>query len=428
VVINRYWLFIILFIIIDLVFNTVRVSLMYTRITNLLSLRNKYPEEVDSTLNLLENQRLPAMLRISTVTIHFILAGLIMWALLESTAMQADSLRVILLFLGILLITILVEFFTQRFILKKPDLLAVRLTPVAQLMDYIFFPFSWLFTKILGSPAILRHGAGSVTEDEIKNWVETDQPEGGLEMGERKMIYSIFQFSDTLAREVMVPRIDVSAIDVDMSLPEALSMVVNSGHSRLPVYEETIDNVIGVLYAKDLLQLQLKKDNDASIRNRLRKAYFVPEAKKVDELLGEMQARGVHLAVVVDEYGGMAGLVTLEDIVEEIVGEIRDEYDDKEELLYQEVGTDEYLFHGRIDLDDFNEIVGTHMTKDVADTLGGIIYGEVGRVPVGGEEILIEGWVLTVEQVSGRRIRSVRVKKALTLPDDEAGSADTAQS
>ena len=143
----------------------------------------------------------------------------------------------------------------------------------------------------------------------------------------------------------------------------------------------------------------------------LRPAYFVPEAKKVDELLTELQTRRIHMAVVVDEYGGMAGLVTLEDIMEEIVGEIQDEYDQAEEMLYQKVGPEEYIFQGRIDLDDFNEITGSHLTKESADTLGGFIYGQMGRIPAGGESIEADGQVLTVELVSGRRIRKVRSRQ-----------------
>ncbi len=142
-------------------------------------------------------------------------------------------------------------------------------------------------------------------------------------------------------------------------------------------------------------------------------------------MLREMQARGVHIAIVIDEYGGMAGLVTLEDIVEEIVGEIRDEYDQSEEMVYQEISSDEYLFHGRIDLDDFNDLVGTELPTDNADTLGGFIYGKVGRVPVGGEVVGVDGWILTVEQVSGRRIRLVR---AMRKPSVNEGEEQTDES
>jgi CBS domain containing-hemolysin-like protein len=147
------------------------------------------------------------------------------------------------------------------------------------------------------------------------------------------------------------------------------------------------------------------------MRKFLRPAYFVPESKKVDELLAEMQAKGIHIAVVVDEYGGMAGLVTLEDIVEEIVGEIRDEYDQKEELLVQKVNEDEYLFKARVSLDDFNDALGTSVESDQTDTLGGILYGELGRVPAEGDSMRIEDWELIIEEVRGRRIGKIRACK-----------------
>jgi len=156
----------------------------------------------------------------------------------------------------------------------------------------------------------------------------------------------------------------------------------------------------------------------------VRPAYFVPESKKVDDLLAEMQSKRVHIAVVVDEYGGMAGLVTLEDIVEEIVGEIRDEYDQGEDILFQQISPDEMLFVGRTDLDDLNELLGTHLTKDLADTVGGYLYGTLGHVPVEGEQVSVEGWVLTVEMVTGRRIRRVRARRAQVEPAEEKETND----
>jgi CBS domain containing-hemolysin-like protein len=237
------------------------------------------------------------------------------------------------------------------------------------------------------------------------------------------MIYSIFHFGDTLTREIMVPRIDILALDVNTSQSDAIQAFLTSGHSRLPVYESTIDNVIGLLYAKDLLKTSPKQEVPVSLRELLRPAYFVPETKKVDELLAEMQSQRIHMGIVVDEYGGVAGLVTLEDIVEEIVGEIRDEYDTaSEEVLYQEVGQQEYIFQGRIDLDDFNEVMGSQLSKDEADTLAGYLYDQMGRVPQGGESILAGGLSFTIEQVSGRRIRRVRVCRV--LPSEEKQGND----
>jgi CBS domain containing-hemolysin-like protein len=271
----------------------------------------------------------------------------------------------------------------------------------------------------LGSSQTLQRQLGSVTEDELKEWVEMDQPEGGLEQGERKMIYSIFQFGETLCREIMIPRIEVLALEVKTPLGEAINSMVASGHSRVPVYEEVIDNVVGMLYAKDLLKVHTIPADKSGIRKFLRPAYFVPESKKVDELLAEMQAKGVHIAVVVDEYGGMAGLVTLEDIVEEIVGEIRDEYDQGEEIPILQVNPDEFVFLGRVSLDDFNETLSTHLETDQTDTLGGFFYGEMGRVPVEGDQLRFSDWLLTVEEVRGRRVGKVRALRVNSQAEEE---------
>jgi putative hemolysin len=222
------------------------------------------------------------------------------------------------------------------------------------------------------------------------------------------MIYSIFRLGDTLAREIMIPRIDVLALDAQTPLVEAVDTLLRTGYSRVPVYEETVDNVLGVLYTKDLLRVWREGNEISSLRSLLRPAYFVPEAKKVDELLAEMQLRRVHLAVVVDEYGGVAGVVTLEDIVEEIVGEIQDEYDQAEELPYQQLADGQYIFQGRVDLDDFNEVMSSYLPREEADTIGGFIYNRVGRVPAAGESLHIDNLLLVVEQVTGRRIRKVR--------------------
>jgi len=190
----------------------------------------------------------------------------------------------------------------------------------------------------------------------------------------------------------------------------------------VPVYEDRVDNIIGLLYAKDLISLwRAGKDHRESLRGVLRLPYFVPEAKKVDELFAEMQSRHVHMAIVVDEYGGVAGVVTLEDIVEEIFGEIQDEYDENEEQLYQMQEDGSYLFRGRIDLDDFNELMNSNLPVEEADTLGGFLYMRFGHIPTAGEQWKEDALCLTVEQVSGRRIRLVRAQQ---LPQDEKTDVD----
>jgi CBS domain containing-hemolysin-like protein len=210
-------------------------------------------------------------------------------------------------------------------------------------------------------------------------------------------------------------------------LPEAVDAFLKSGHSRVPVFEDTVDNILGLLYAKDLLRVWREGDQLDSLRSLLRRAYFVPEAKKVDELLTEMQRRRVHIAIVVDEYGGVAGLVTLEDIVEEILGEIRDEYDQAEELPYEALANGEYIFQGRIDLDDFNEVVASELPKEEADTLAGFIYSRLGRVPANGESLQAYNLLLIVEQVSGRRIQKVRVRNALASPTKDEKVSDVSE-
>jgi len=247
-----------------------------------------------------------------------------------------------------------------------------------------------------------------VTEDEIKTLLDTGEKEGVLEQDERQMIFSIFQFGDTLAREIMVPRIDMFALEVNTPINKAAEAVLQSGYSRVPVYEEKIDNILGLLYTKDMLKVWLEDNQYDSLRDLLRPANFIPESKKVDDLLAEMQDERIHIAIVADEYGGVAGLVTLEDIVEEIVGEIRDEYDQGEEALFQKINDAEYLFHGRIDLDDVNEMLGVSLPTEEADTLGGFIYNQLGRVPKAKENIQLNGLTLNIEQISGRRIQKVR--------------------
>jgi CBS domain containing-hemolysin-like protein len=267
---------------------------------------------------------------------------------------------------------------------------------------------------------------GTVTETELISMVEAGQEEGVLEQEEQKMIVSIFRLGDTLVREIMVPRIDVLALDVNTPIEEAMDALKRSGHSRVPVFKDSVDNILGLLYAKDLLGIWREGRREVFLSDHLRQAYFVPEAKKVDQLLAELQAKRIHMAIVVDEYGGVAGIVTLEDIVEEIVGEIRDEYDQAEELLFQAVSEDEYIFQGRIDLDDFNDIMGTELPNSEADTLSGLIYSRIGRVPTAGDNVLIKGLQLTVEQVSGQRIRKVRALRldASSTNGDNENHAD----
>jgi CBS domain containing-hemolysin-like protein len=415
---SSLWIVFAVLLFLDLLVISLRTGLVNARLPQLIEMRTQHPERsLESTLAIIEKISLRVALRFALESLRLLMAVTVYFLLAYYVAQPPFGIALGVIFLaGVIVLSI--EFAVEGRVRNHPETWLIGLTPLARALDFILRPFSAFFLALLGKPVVIERLAGTVTEDELKTWVESGESAGGLEQGERQMIYSIFHFGDTLCREIMVPRIDILALEVTTSVPDAIQALTASGHSRVPVYEESIDNVVGLLYAKDLLRASLDNEKPDSIRPFLRPAYFVPEAKKVDELLREMQERSIHMAVVVDEYGGMAGLVTLEDIVEEIVGEIRDEYDQAEERPFSKVSDDEYYFHGRIDLDDVDEVLGTHLVSDLADTLGGYIYGTIGRVPAGGEQVHIENWVLTVEQVSGRRIRKIHAIRAVN-PEEE---------
>ncbi|TMG63442.1 MAG: HlyC/CorC family transporter [Chloroflexi bacterium] len=257
-------------------------------------------------------------------------------------------------------------------------------------------------------------GLALVTEDEIKSLVETGQAQGVLQEREQRMITSIFAISEKPVHEVMVPRTDIVAIDVDTPPDEILKIITNIGHSRIPLYEGSPDNIIGILYVKDLFRRLARGEKDVQIRPYMRPAQFVPESKKIDQLLRDMQKDKIHIAIVVDEYGGTSGLVTIEDLVEEIVGEIRDEYDVEQEMVLP-VSESEALMDARVPFEDVRETFDLDLPPAEAapnyDTLGGFVVAQLGRFPKAGEAVEAGGARFVVESVEGRRIRRVRVVK-----------------
>ncbi len=409
---------IVFFVLLDVFFSMVRAALLNVRMPQLVDLGAEEPKKVKNTIELLDKPRLRAAFRLLVGFMHLCVAAAVA-GLLAALGTMPTTAGWVGVFSLVLIVLLTLEFLFERLPLRNPEKWALALTPMAKILDTVLSPISATLVKIQGTNTSSPRQLGSVSEDELKTWMEVGQPEGGLEADERRMIYSIFQFGDTLCREIMVPRIDVLALEVKTPLSQAVNVLIESGHSRVPVYDDGIDNVVGILYAKDLLRWQTNPGEKPTLRKFLRPAYYVPETKKVDDLLAEMQAKGVHIAIVVDEYGGMAGLVTLEDIVEEIVGEIRDEYDQKEELLVQKVNDDEVLFKARVSLDDFNDALGTKVTSEQTDTLGGILYAELGRVPMEGDSVQVEDWLLMVEEVRGRRIGRICAKRQNELLKDE---------
>ncbi len=282
---------------------------------------------------------------------------------------------------------------------------ALTLMPLRWLTGPLRHLAAWVGPRIEGRAPSL------IDEAELRTLVDAGEEGGAIEATEKEMIVSIFELHDTVVGEIMVPRPDMVVIPVTASLSEALNVILQAGYSRIPVYEGTIDHIVGVLYAKDLLRLMRDGIQEAPLRELLRPPYFVPEGKRIVDLLREMQQRKVHMAIVVDEYGGVAGLVTIEDILEEIVGEIQDEFDRSEEPLVLPVGEHAYLFDGRVDLDEVREVLGVTLSTEGADTLAGYVYERLGRIPAVGETFVDEGLEFRVEEVLGRRIRKIRVRR-----------------
>lgn len=294
--------------------------------------------------------------------------------------------------------------------------------------------------QVLVSPAVVVLGAMGrawdrmvgpgprvepLTSEDVRSIVAETTARTDLELGARRMITSIFSFGDTTVREVMTPRPDVLAVEVDTAWEDAVGTVQAAEHSRVPVYRESLDDVVGILYAKDLLAVAHgHAAAPEGLRPLLREATFVPEAKKIDDLLRAFQRDRIHLAVVVDEYGGTAGIVTLEDVLEELVGEIQDEYD-REEPLVEPLPDGSLRIDGRLDADDFNELTGARIEAEGVETIGGVVARELGQIAEGGESVTVEGWSFLVEEVDGKRIAKVRAEpppeareEAVPAPED----------
>lgn len=407
-------LLILLFFILNLVVAAARSGLSNMNMARLLTQRETWGQDVDRTLDLFHTSRRHlAGLYVLQMLARFATVGAIFVQLIRTGSISLNNLLLPgLWLLGLALVFSWLEWIVAAWVSIRPEIWSMRLGTFIRVTGFLLYPFTFLPLSLTHSADGKMESIIRVTEEELKTMVDAGEQEGLIEQEERKMIYSIFDLGETLVREIMVPRIDVLALEVSVDVTRAVDALLASGYSRVPVYEETIDNVVGLLYAKDLLNAWRSGDQSRGLKDLLRPAYFVPEAKKVDELLAEMQKRRIHMAIIVDEYGGVAGLVTLEDIVEEIVGEIHDEFDLGEDTFFQKVGPEDFICDGRMDLDDFNELMGADLPVDEADTLGGFIYSQIGRVPTGGESVLVGGDLrLTVEQVSKRSIRTVRVQR-----------------
>jgi putative hemolysin len=306
----------------------------------------------------------------------------------------------------------------------RAGLVAAR--PVGAL---IRFPLLRLTTRaLIGLTNLLLPGKGLkqgpyVSEEELLAVAELGVEEGVIEEHERALIESIIEFGDTVVREVMVPRPDMVAVGQDFRVADVMEVVLLNGYSRLPVVGDSIDDVVGITYAKDLMRAERDGEEDQPVARLVRPARYVPETKQVPDMLREMQRDKFHMAIVVDEYGGTAGLVTLEDIIEELVGEIVDEFD-VEDPLVEPLAGGGVRVDARTALDEVNELLHAELPEGDWDTIGGLLYHHLGHVPVEGESFVVDGWQLTAQRIQGRRIGRVRI----TRPDGMEGAVSTRRS
>lgn len=276
-----------------------------------------------------------------------------------------------------------------------------------------FPPVRWLVRGLLGFVNWILPGKGLkkgpfVTEEEIRQMADVAAEEASIETEERELIHSIFEFGDTVVREVMLPRPDMVAVEADATVDEGIAIAIDAGKSRLPAFDDTTDNIVGLVFLKDLVARSSAGEGSEPVRQSLRPAHFVPESKRVAELLREMQTEKFHMAIVVDEYGGTAGLVTMEDLLEEIVGEISDEYD-VEEPTVERLADGTLRVPGRTPIDEVNELLGVELPQEEWDTVGGLVFSTLGHVPDEGECCCVAGLEFCAERVQGRRIVSVLI-------------------
>jgi CBS domain containing-hemolysin-like protein len=314
--------------------------------------------------------------------------------------------------LGLFLLLLIVgEALPKALATRSPSRTAVLLSRPIQILGVALLPFTSLANLVMrplfgkGGGAL---GSALVTEEELKLLVNVGEEEGLIEKEEREMIEGILIFGDTLVREVMVPRIHIAALENDATLAEALDQTLAAGHSRIPVYRDTIDTIAGILYVRDLLPLLRDGQLDRTINDLVRPAYYVPDTMKVDDLLRNLKTRKVHMAIVVDEYGGTAGLVTIEDLLEEIVGEIQDEYDTEEPAVRQ-INEHTWIVDARVSVDDLNTETGLQLLTEEVDSLGGLVYERLGSIPRVGDSIDIDNATITVLSVQGVRPENLQV-------------------
>jgi CBS domain containing-hemolysin-like protein len=305
------------------------------------------------------------------------------------------------------------EVVPKTFAIQHPERASLLVAPILSFLTN-FAPLRLVSRALIGLANVVLPGRGLkegpfVSEEEIRQMADVAAEEEAIERDERKLIHSIFEFGDMVVREAMTPRTDMVSIDADASIEDGISAAIDAGFSRLPAYEESTDNIIGLVFLKDLVALARASKRNEPVRTALREAVFVPEQKRVAELLREMQTTQFHMAIVIDEYGGTSGVVTLEDLLEEIVGDIADEYD-IEEPSVEHLADGTLRVPGGTSIDDVSDELGVELPDTEWDTVGGLVFNLLGHVPEEGECVRFQGLEFRTERVKGRRIVSVHIR------------------
>lgn len=340
------------------------------------------------------------------------------------SGMRGIILGTLIIAIPLLIVNLIIELVPKSYAALHPARVGLALYRFISVSTLVFALPAWLVTQI-ASLLTSRFGGsasfalGNQTEEEIKTLMESAQETGEIEEEEREMLHSVFEFTDTVVREVMTPRVDIDALGVESSPDQVLAMIKETGHSRIPLYEQTDDAIVGIIHAKDLLMAMLS-DKPVKLQKLMRAPMFVPENKDLHDLLREMRQTRNQMAIVQDEFGGTSGIVTIEDIVEEVVGDIVDEYDVEEQEIVE--AGDGWLIDGRTHIDDVTKVTGFEFEGEEFDTIAGVVFGLFGRQPALGESIESDGYRFEVADTDGRRILRLKVEKSPVVAslDEEA--------
>jgi len=409
------------------IFSSAETAFLSTNKIRLRNLQEDGEKKADLVLNMLENQNK----LISALLVGNNIVNIGSSALATQMAINVFESAGVGIATGVMTLLVLVfgEVVPKNLAAAHAETWAMFIAPFIRLVSFVLTPVVYLLTKL--SDFVVRftkkdEDDPTITEDEFKILVNVGQEEGVFDESETEMINSIFEFDGTLVKAIMVPRIDIIAVDVDDNINEALRLIVDGGHSRIPAYEDSIDNIVGILYAKDIFEHLDADFNTMKVKELIRSAYYIPETKKVSDLLNELRLKKVHMAIILDEYGGTNGLVTIEDLIEEIIGDIQDEYDVEEDLIVMH-SDNQLVADARAPIGDVEEAFDVELSEELledseADTIGGLAFENLGGIPEVGDEVTVDRFLIRIVEVSGRRIAKVEV--VLLPPEEEDDEED----